>query len=438
MTPRTNPRWSRRIVSAIAATVMVLVAAPDAIAVAPCRVTNVSTQQVYVGTGGNLQTAINQASAGTTLRIRGTCVGTFVVGKTLTLRGVSTAAFPQPTLDANDAGTVLSVNAGRVTIIDLTITDGTADIGGGIDNAANGTVWLNGMSSVRGNLAAISGGGVHNAGTFVMDDLASVRNNGVSDGVGGGIHNAGGVLTLRGSSSVSENGTDTGGGGGIYNEGTLDLRGSSSVTNNDGGSGGGINNREGHVVRLHGSSVVSGNSVWFIGAGISNHGTLHLFDRSSIEENSAAIDFSEGGGVSNTGVMTMHDRSTVRRNEAGDCCGGEALGGAGIANYGDLTMRNASSVRGNTTLTGSPGGGITNGGTVTMRGISSIRRNTATDANGGGIWNIGTVVMRGASSIRRNVALNGTGGGIFNNGGTLVGAVESGNVSDNIPNDIAS
>src|SRR5215203_5443438 len=50
---------------------MLVVLAPAASAVvASCRVTNVSTQQVYEGSGANLQNAINQAGAGTTLRIR--------------------------------------------------------------------------------------------------------------------------------------------------------------------------------------------------------------------------------------------------------------------------------------------------------------------------------------------------------------------------------
>jgi hypothetical protein len=375
----------RRSAVMASASVVVGVLAPTAgAASSPCRVTNLTTQQVYVGTGSNLQTAIGQATSGTTLRIRGICVGTFSIGKSLTLIGRPTAAFPSPTLDGNDAGTVLRVSAGPVVIHDLAITGGYAESGGGIDNRELGVVLLTGSSSVWGN------------------------------------------------------DTVSGHGGGIYNEGSLDLRGSSAVRANNAGKGGGIYNAGGGTVRLHGSSSVSQNlNVFFEGGGIYNEGKLVLNDRSSISGNEAIIDYGDGGGIANFGKVTMNDRSSVWGNVTGDDSGGETSGGGGIINGGTLVMRNHSTVRRNSVLPTSDGGGITNLGTLVMRGAASVRGNAVTDADGGGISNFGSVTMNGSAYVTRNRAVNGTGGGIFNHAGTLVGAVAGGNVFDNIPDDIA-
>src|SRR5438105_1585321 len=53
----------------------------------------------------NLQAKIDSAAAGSTLLVKGTCVGTFTVNKNLTLKGN-----PSSTLDGNKAGTTLTVS----------------------------------------------------------------------------------------------------------------------------------------------------------------------------------------------------------------------------------------------------------------------------------------------------------------------------------------
>jgi hypothetical protein len=277
-----------------------------------------------------------------------------------------------------------------------------------------------------------------------MNDASSVSGNKtLTRGIGGGIFNIGDVV-LRDSSSVLGNSAHGYRGGGIFNLGVVGLFGSSSVSGNRAGQGGGIYNDsnvdEQGTVSLHGWSSVSGNRVSSFGGGIYNLGTLGLRGRSSVSRNTVIDDFSEGGGagIYNLfgGTATLNDSSSVWGNEVGQ--GAETLGGGGILNHGILTLRNLSSVKGNTTGTNGPGGGIANGGTLTMKGASSVRRNVANNAHGGGIYNdSGTVTMNGASSVRRNVAVNDIGGGIFNDSGSLIGAVAGGNVSDNVPDDIA-
>jgi hypothetical protein len=307
-----------------------------------CRITNVTTQQAYSGSGSNLQDAIDEASGGTKLRVRGRCVGTFTISKDLTLIGVSTSASPTPTLDGNLGGTVLRVSAGHVALTDLAITRGRAEDG--------------------------SGGGVNNGGTVDLFGTTSVLKNGAERGAG--VFNAGGAtFRLHGSSSVSGNDAVFAGGG-IYNLGTVRLED-----------------------RAHVSENLNSEPDYLDGGGIYNLGVLSLRDASSVWGNRAGEDgcfgcggSTGGGGVLNEGTMTMRNRSSVRANTTFS----ETPGG-GIANVGDLRMYGASSVRHNS-VTDANGGGITNAGTITLNGTSSVRWNTALNGHGGGIFSSGTLI----------------------------------------------
>jgi hypothetical protein len=398
-------RWLA--LATIASMLAAMLAVPAGAIVPACRVTNLTTAQVYDGTGTNLQTAIDQAAPGTHLHVRGVCMGSFSIAKRLRLLGSATTAFPVPTLEGDATDTVLTVGSASVTIVDLTITNGGGDVGGGIYNT--GTLTLTGTTEVT-------------------------MNGGFDEPMGGGIYNAG-ELVMRRSSSVTDN--DGGRGGGIFNDGVLDLFGSSSISGNFGSSGGGVSNSASAIARLHGWSSISENAVFFAGGGVDNDGRLVLHDRSSVRMNEAALDFSEGGGVYNTGIVIMNDASSLANNVAGDGGLGETFGGGGILNTGTLTMRHSASIRNNASTINSVGGGITNFATVTMHGQSVVRGNTS-GTDGGGIYNAeGTVTMLGGSTVRRNTANGGDGGGIFNDLGTLVGAVAGSNVVDNVPDDIA-
>jgi hypothetical protein len=79
----------------------------------PCDVQNQTTATHYYGTGANLQTAINSASRGDTLQVRGTCIGNFTIANTsLSLVGLGT--LPEATLNGNSSGTVVSVVAAQL------------------------------------------------------------------------------------------------------------------------------------------------------------------------------------------------------------------------------------------------------------------------------------------------------------------------------------
>jgi nitrous oxidase accessory protein NosD len=101
MTPSGDRRARHRAVTVLLAASVVLNAGVLVIgspASAATITVNCSSQ--------NLQTKINAAAAGSTLLIKGTCVGNFTVDKNLTLKGN-----PSATLDGNDSGTTLTAPA---------------------------------------------------------------------------------------------------------------------------------------------------------------------------------------------------------------------------------------------------------------------------------------------------------------------------------------
>ena len=183
----------------------------------------------------NLQTIIDDASAGDTINIRGTCAGHFGVTKNLTFAGVANTS---PTLDGQNNGRVLLVqNSVSVALNDLSITNGNFVFGAGILN--RGTVTLNGSTSVHdntgggsGNGAGIANGDSLGTSTLIMNDTSSVFGN--TAGIDGpGIYNNGGTVTMNDSSSVHDN-TATGDGGGIDNHGaTISLYAPAAVHDNN-------------------------------------------------------------------------------------------------------------------------------------------------------------------------------------------------------------
>src|SRR4029450_9442660 len=104
------------IVTAVAFTLAVLSPGPAAEA---------TTMSVNCDAGGDLQAKIGAAASGSTILVKGTCVGNFIItSKGLTLKGN-----PKATLDGDDVFRPLGVNntgapSESVHLIDLTFTGG--------------------------------------------------------------------------------------------------------------------------------------------------------------------------------------------------------------------------------------------------------------------------------------------------------------------------
>jgi hypothetical protein len=218
-----------------------VVASPAAgAATPPCRVKNATQGTSFATVAGlALTRALARANEGDRLDIRGKCVGSFVIDKSLDLYGNPNKA-DSTVLDGGRAGRVVLVQPwATARMTDLIVTrgfsTGPGGGGGGIQNS--GVLTLIRMF-VSDNHSDLSGGGILNVGDLVVT-RSGIRNN--SSGFdGGGIFNAGGgrgVITYR--STIADN-TSVLGGAGIFSENQLEMHDSLVTRNVTEGNGGGI------------------------------------------------------------------------------------------------------------------------------------------------------------------------------------------------------
>ncbi len=162
---------------------------------------------------------------------------------------------------------VFNINSSSVTasLSGLTIANGSAPAGGGINNAGTLTVsnsTLSGNASTAncgtppnppciGNSAGGGGGGIANNGTLTINNSTFSGN---SAG-GGGIANNG-TLTINNSTFSGNTAND---GGGIANNGGTVTVSNSTFSGNTAQSGGGIANNNGGTVTMT-NSIVAGNT----------------------------------------------------------------------------------------------------------------------------------------------------------------------------------
>ena len=204
----------------------------------------------------DLQQAIDNAIPNSTIKIKGECVGQFIVDKNLKLVGVG---YPKATLNGNAAGTVLTIEAGATVVVKkLKITNGKNDDGnkaGGItvngdarlyytkvvENESTGTgtdgatspaggIVVNGSGSLKmvgGKLSkneAGTGQPVSGAGGLMVDENAIAELHGVlifknmaNGNSGGAIRtNTDSTLTMRGVKVIGNTTTPGVAAGGVY------------------------------------------------------------------------------------------------------------------------------------------------------------------------------------------------------------------------------
>ena len=252
------------------------------------------TRSMVGGEIESIQAAVNAASDGDTLVLKaGTYYENIVINKSLTIIG----AGPGLTIINGNTGSVPikggvinitkpfphAPTAPNVTLIGMTITEGSANYGGGIFNEGGiltlsqvsvtnstasfsggavynemGTLFLN-ETSISDNSAKVGGGVMNDAGALIMDPGSRVENNTAQ--LGGGISHSNGVMTLADTCSVTGN-TATYGGGGLYLSfyGVVNMNGGSISGNTvESGSGGGIYIDDTSTFNQAGGTV-SGNS----------------------------------------------------------------------------------------------------------------------------------------------------------------------------------
>ncbi len=190
-------------------------------------------------------------------------------------------------VDGNQAGTVLTISnaEAHVRLSKLTIRNGSADVGGGINNS--GTLTIE-NSTITGNSATgkWGGGGIHNTGRLTLN-TSTISNN--SAGYGGGVMVHFGTTTIN-KSTVTANLGGYGGGIGDFNGALVVNR--STVSANQAGQGGGIFDNLYATLVTVSNSTISGNSASGAGGGIMNIGTMTI-NSSTLNGNSSPY----GGGI---------------------------------------------------------------------------------------------------------------------------------------------
>src|SRR5215475_10166044 len=269
------------------------------------------------------------------------------------------------TIDGTGTVRVLEVDGpgGNLSLQNLTITGGSADIGGGIENAG-GTVTLN-HTQVTGNTATQAGGGIANVSGPAGVAKLTLNNS-----------------TVTGNSQ-SESSPDSLGGGGIVNLlGTVTLN-SSQVNRNS---------AQGFV----GGGIASGDYMNF-------SGTASFLTLNNSQVNGNTAPNGNGGGIQNLlGTATLNS-SQVNGNtsvNAGGISSGPGNGGA----PGDTSqlILSKSEVNGNTATAPVPqpgeggppiaAGGLVNGGNATLNS-TKVDNNTTSHTSGAGIVNHGTMTL---------------------------------------------
>ncbi len=296
----------------------------------------------------DLQQKIDLAAAGSILAIKGTCVGNFVVGKNLTLKGSPTA-----TLDGNDAGRTLTISGTRtVHLIGLEITGGYtgSDVlaqGGGIFSGG-GTLTLDKVR-LHGN-TAVSGGTAGNGGTAQGGGLAfgggnlRVTDSKITDNwavsssphavvaLGGGISSAGTLSIVRTTVSAnhvladsSEEDATSGGGGVSHSNGPVTVT-SSHI---DGNHAAGHGLSDGTPVTSRGGGLLLGN-----GTTLSvTHSTVSGNRLTSVAKGVDTSADSIGGGISAyLATGTVSDSAFVGNRITGTSSEGPALAFGGGLN----------------------------------------------------------------------------------------------------------
>jgi hypothetical protein len=198
--------------------------------------------------------ALTQAGINPTIEVSGTIDDNVTTSSSVTITGAQAPPGSPAVLDGTGVGAVVAVGSGgSVTLDHLTLQHGSSSktfaYGGGIYNFY-GTVNLT-DSTVTDNTAQI-GGGIANGGVLTVSE-STISDNSASSS-GGGISNFNGTVTVT-DSTISGNSAAFG--GGISNGiGTTTLT-SSTISGNSGG--GGIDDFHGQPVTAA-ASIVAGNA----------------------------------------------------------------------------------------------------------------------------------------------------------------------------------
>jgi hypothetical protein len=200
------------------------------------------------GSPNTLRWAINQANASSEAdtisfsALFDTPQTITLTGGALALNGTATTTIQGPganllAVSGGGKSGVFAVDSAPALISGLTITGGSAGVGGGVRNDG-GNVTLSNVA-VRGNAATGQGGGVATRSGGTTNLVASLVSGNTAASGGGGLLNQGGTLSLT-NSTVTGNTAATGSGGGLASSAGMTTLINVTVTANTAGTAGGV------------------------------------------------------------------------------------------------------------------------------------------------------------------------------------------------------
>ncbi|MBL8063021.1 MAG: CSLREA domain-containing protein [Anaerolineales bacterium] len=214
-----------------------------------------------------------------------------------------------------------SALASKITVSGDSDSNGTGDVRVFFVHSGT-TVTLDSLIITKGNGTALSsegitgGGGIQNNSGNNAGAALTVINSTISDNSadnGGGILNSNGSTLRITNSTISDN-TATGNGGGILSDGNLLAITNSTLSGNSAADeGGGV--RNGNIMTLT-NSTISGNSA-SSGGGIRNAGSLTA-KNNTLSGNSASVN---GGGIYSDNTFNATNNIIANSTSGGDCNG---------------------------------------------------------------------------------------------------------------------
>ncbi len=326
------------------------------------------------------------------------------------------------TLTANQAqsghggGLYLALQSGS-TMTNVVAVSNTAAVNGG--GAYVGMPGITFVGSQFVSNTAQNGGGIYVViGTLTLDN-ADVENNSATQH-GGGVYNAGSYLLITATTQVRSN-TAQQDGGGVYQAGVWsDIQDNSVIASNQAQRGGGIFVATG--MRLNTISVLSNTAQ--NGGGVYHGGssTLEVINASLLRNNVASVG---GGGLFISGTYALLNSSDVISNQAAE--------GGGIYVVTSLDFSRAQ-VLSNTATSGEGGGAFVNSGSFrgdhssfianngdglrAIAGYAQISNTTWSGNAGHGVFVTGTAYVSLthttiASNTLIGISANGNGAGVF-------------------------
>ncbi len=232
-------------------------------------------------------------------------------------------------LSGAEGGAIRSSSSGTLTLLNVTISNNNAYIGGGLAIYNGTTIITN--SSIINNASTYYAGGIDFANGTITFENSSISGNSTAQG-GGGIVNINGTVTAN-NTTISNNTSTIDDGGGIYSNSTVTLTNSTLSGNTTTQEGGGFYNSGTATLT---NVTVNGNNANLGGGGVYTHGGTVTMKNVTVKSNTAS---SNAGGVEGTGTVNLKSSLLASNTSTGNC-GGSALtktnNGSNLQ-YGDTT-----------------------------------------------------------------------------------------------------